>query len=97
MRNRNYLSDAMVIALRQLKETCLDVQQHQIVWASNLHHFHIEHIPPIKIPQNFNTSQLRPEVLSKINRAELRMKLVWIIFILKKYLKLFMGFFLKRP
>jgi hypothetical protein len=73
MKVRSYFTDNMAIALRQLKETCLNIEQHQLVWAKSLHLYHSEHIPPIKLPQNFNTSQFTPEALSAMKNAELRM------------------------
>lgn len=68
------LTEEIQEVLQQLKTTINDFTEHQIIWAKNLHLFPDNHIPPLKLPQNFSYTQFTPEALIKIKQAEVRMK-----------------------
>ena len=57
-----------------LVDTCQDLPEHQIVWASWSHIFPPFFLPPIRVPNNFALSDLSPESLRQYNLALLRMK-----------------------
>lgn len=76
MHSKISLTKEIQDVLEQLKSTIDDFTKHQMLWAKNLHLFPDDHIPPLKLPQNFSYAQLTPEALNKIRESEIRMKLV---------------------
>lgn len=71
-----HMTEAMYNALEQLKITQDNFEQHQIIWAQNLHLFPNNLVPPLKIPQNFSYAQLNPQALFLIKQSEKRLKLI---------------------
>lgn len=74
--NLNISNDHIKIVLIQLKNSCLDFKQHQLIWSENLHLFPSTHVPPMKVPQNFSYQEFSEEALRQIKISELRMKSV---------------------
>jgi hypothetical protein len=52
------------MALGLLSESCTNIELHQIIWAKHVHLFPKEYIPPMRIPSNFNKSNLKKEFLA---------------------------------
>lgn len=60
--------------LRELVETCNNLQTHQYIWAKHLHHFPNKYIPPLRIPSNICDENFTPEFLIVFERAKRRME-----------------------
>lgn len=60
-------------AIKQLKNTCNNIAEHQIAWAQTLHYFPDKYIPPMRVPQNFCIQDLKPEALSAFTKSHIRM------------------------
>lgn len=52
-----------------LFSSCDTFQEHQIIWATNLHIFPSGFLPPIKVPNNFSLEDLRPEFIEFVHKA----------------------------
>lgn len=83
----------IVTALKELKETCTNLEEHQQVWAKYLHLFPNNFIPPLKIPQNFSYSQFKPEILKEIKKAESRVQKISDLLYEKKIPQISHGIF----
>lgn len=74
----------ILTALINLKESSLDFEKHQVIWASTLHLFPDKWLPPLRIPKNFSYAQFNSEALHQIKISEYRMKKISDYLILKK-------------
>jgi hypothetical protein len=54
-------------ALDLLFTTCEDIKAHQLVWLQNIHLFHDNYIPPMRLPHNFCIEDLPEELLLRYN------------------------------
>ena len=71
-------------ALVSLKITCEHFAKHQLVWASNLHLFPDNYIPPLRLPENFATRNLHPNILEALEKSRLRMHRISNILYVRK-------------
>jgi len=64
--------------LISLKESCdrKDLTLHYFSWAKGLHLYPEGFIPPIRIPDNFDISKLKPQVATDMQKAYLKMKAI---------------------
>jgi len=62
------------VGLNSLKDTSEDFGKHQLAWASILHHFPNNSIPPLRLPHNFALRDLTRESLDLLRKSEIRME-----------------------
>jgi hypothetical protein len=56
-KGRSKFLSEISLALDQLKATCIDIENHQLVWARTRHQFKDNFISPSKLLQNFDNAQ----------------------------------------
>lgn len=61
-------------ALTNLKYSCDNINEHQLIWAQNVHYFPKEFIPPMRVPNNFSTQDLRQEFKEHLEFSQERMQ-----------------------
>lgn len=67
-----YNDAIMTPILKKLGDTCENLEQHKIVWATNLHHFG-KFVPPLRIPQTFSLENATPQFRKEFNAAKIKM------------------------
>lgn len=69
---------AITKVIAELKKTCSNISTHQIVWAQNIHL--VEKlpycIPPMRVPRNFSLEDMPLHIQLKLEKANIRIKLV---------------------
>lgn len=56
--------------------TCHDFDLHQMVWAKSLHLFSPHMLPPLRLPQNFNTKLFTQEALIELQKSATKLRLI---------------------
>ena len=96
LRSIQPITEQVLQTLTDLKKTSEDPQQHQIIWAKNIHLFPDNFVPPMRIPQNFSYNQFTEEALKKIKAAEIQLKKVSDYLYTKKIPQVNNGIFSKE-
>jgi hypothetical protein len=73
------------LVLDNLVLTCQDFNSHQLIWAQNLHLFPINSLPPLRLPENFNTKLFSQEALIELHKLVI-LKIISDELIEEKYL-----------
>lgn len=70
------LSSEALSFLDDFPNNSSNVIDHQLLWAKYLNLFPDNYIPPMRVPSNFATNDLKPEFMDQIKQSELRIKRV---------------------
>lgn len=60
--------------LFDIKQSANDYERLQEIWAKNLHFFSEDFIPPLRVPDNFSLSNLKPEALNAVGKANIKLR-----------------------